>query len=292
MSGHSIQFLGLSESEATYEKAKVVFLPVPLEKTTSYAKGTANGPEAILQASTQVEFYDEEIDDEPFLLGLHTKASLQFEDLTLEESVALIEKEVEAIVKDKKLPFVFGGEHTISAPVVRAVGKFHPDLTVVQIDAHADLRQEYEGTPLSHASVMARILEKFPAVQIGIRALSKEEALWIKKDKLPVFFAHHIHRNPEWIDQALAAIKTEKVYLTIDIDGLDPSLVPDTGTPEPGGLSWLHTSSFLRRLMQEKEVVGMDLVELMPKEGSHGSNFIAARLASKCIGYWKKGKHF
>ena len=283
-------FLGLDEAQCSYKDAQIVILPVPFEMTTSYAKGTSRGPEAILEASEQVELYDEELDLEPYQAGIATLPELDFVGMSLSEAMSYIEEQVAKISQDGKIPFMLGGEHSITAPAVRAVGTSNKDaITVVQLDAHADLRQQYEGTPFSHASVMARVREKFPAVQIGIRSLSKEEADWIKSEKLPVFYAH-VLRESGWQEKALAAVKTEKVYLTIDIDALDSAIMPDTGTPEPGGMTFVELTSFVKKLMESKQVVGLDLVELMPQEGRHASDFLAARLASKCIGYWLAGK--
>ena len=288
MSDTPENFLGIPAEYADYAKAKAVVIPVPFEATTSYAQGTAFGPAAILEASAQVELYDEETEGEPYLLGVATLPPIDFHGLSLKEAIDKIESVVKKVVADGKMPIVLGGEHSITPPAVRAVATKHHEITVVQLDAHADLRQEYEGTPLSHASAMARVRDQFPAVQIAIRALSKEEADWVKKDKLPVFFAHQLTEG--WMDRAIAAIPTKKVYLTIDIDGLDGSLIPATGTPVPGGLTYRELVTFVRKLMREKEVVAYDVVELMPQEGNHASNFLAALIAAKCFAYWAENK--
>jgi len=266
------------------EDARFVIVPVPFEATTSYGEGTARGPAAILTASRYVELYDEELKAEPFTAGIATAQTLDVTG-TPEDVMARIEERVGGIAAAGHVPIVLGGEHSITPPAVRGVASAVGDITVVQFDAHADLRDEYEGTKLSHASAMARVRERFPAVQIGIRSLSKPEAEWIERDKLPVFFGHQIARDAGWMERALAAIETPNVYLTIDIDALDPSLVPQTGTPEPGGLSWYDVTKFIKMLAQRKRVVGLDLVELAPQEGHHAADFIAAKLVYKCIGF-------
>jgi agmatinase len=266
------------------ENSKVAIIPVPFEVSVSYGEGTANAPAAILEASHQVEFYDEELGCEPCDVGISTEnpVSVEGEPATVLER---IESKVADITKKGKLPLVLGGEHSITPAAVRGVASIDKDLTVVQLDAHADLRQEYDGTPLSHACAMARVRESFPAVQIGIRSLSTPEAEWIRKDGLSVFFAKEIHRNPNWMEQAIDSIKTKNVYVTIDVDAFDISIMPHTGTPEPGGLDWYQVTDFLGNLLQKKRAIGFDIVELAPREGGHASDFLVAKLAYKCIGY-------
>ncbi len=283
-----MNFLAIANDKAELKDSKVVVLPVPYEATTSYAQGTALGPQAILEASSQVEFYDEETKLEPYLLGIHTAASLDFAGCSPDESMQVIESTVANFAKMGKLPLLLGGEHTITAPAVRGVAQTHSDITVVQFDAHADLRQDYEGTTLSHAAVMARVRENFPAVQIGVRALCQEEATWIEQESLPVYFQHQL--KPGWIDQALADVKTDKVYLTIDVDVLDSSVMPETGTPEPGGMLYRELLAALFKLMRNKNVVGIDVVEYMPRAERHASALLAARLAAKCLAYWQLTK--
>ncbi|OGQ22555.1 MAG: agmatinase [Deltaproteobacteria bacterium RIFCSPLOWO2_02_FULL_44_10] len=279
-------FLGI-DPEKRPENPRIEVIPVPFEATTSYAQGTANAPLAILEASAQVEFYDEELDFEPARVGITTRDMLDFKNRTVEQSMQLIENAVAATVKANRFPLVLGGEHSITPPAVRGVATKYPKLTVVQLDAHADLRQEYEGTPYSHACAMARVREDFPAVQIGIRSLSKEEALWVKRDKLPVYFAYELHDHKTWMRRTLDDITTDDVYLTVDVDVFDSSIMSETGTPEPGGLTWWDVTTFVRLLMEKKNVVGMDFVELLPTPGRHASDFLVARLISKCIGYWQ-----
>lgn len=282
-----MNFLGISADEAVFDRSKIVVLPIPYEATTSYGKGTANGPTAIIEASAQVEFFDEELECEPYKCGIHTADAVIFNGATGKAAIDLIERAVDNIFSAGKFPLGLGGEHTITTGLVKAALKTHPKLTVVHFDAHADMRDEYEGTPWSHACVMRRIHElgvKF--VSIGIRAISSEEYDFIRsKELLPnYFFAHRIAKDSSWIKKALSIIEGP-VFLTFDIDALDSSIVPATGTPVPGGLNWYQATDFIRELTKDKEVVGADLVELAPNVQSQSSNFTAAILAHKIIGY-------
>lgn len=283
-----MKFFDLTDEFAN-ENSHVVILPVPYEATTSYGKGTARGPKAILEASCQVELYDEELDSEPYLVGISSRDPV-FVSGSVQEIFNRIEDAVRLIKKEDKLPVVLGGEHSITPPAVRGAVGDRRDVTVVQLDAHADLRDEYEGTKESHACAMARVKEDYPTLQVGIRSLSKPEAQLIKKENLPVFFAKDLQDNDEWIDKAIREIRTQSIYLTIDVDVFDTSIMPNTGTPEPGGLNWYQVTKFLRKLLLEKDLVGLDIVELSPKEGENAPDFMVAKLLYKCIGYWKKGQ--
>jgi len=281
-------FLG-SEAGCDYERARVAVLPVPYEATVSYGEGTGAGPRAIIEASAQVELYDEELGCEPYRIGVATLEEPPLSDVKPSELTGALAPRIEGILADGKLPLVLGGEHSITPAVFRQVHRSHPDVTVVQLDAHADLRQEYEGEPMSHACSMARVREIAPAVQVGIRNLSRAEADWVRKDHLPVFFAHEMLSDPSWMEKALTAIHTDEVYITIDVDAFDSSLMPMTGTPEPGGMGWYDVTGFLRLLMNRKKVVGVDIMELAPREGIHAPDFLVAKLAYKCVGYFKEG---
>lgn len=265
-------------------------MPVPLEMTTSYIKGTSSAPEAILKASSQVELYDEELGCEPFEAGIATLPPLKVEGKPLEKALEEIKTATSKIIADGKLPILIGGEHSVTPPAVAAAAKAYDNLTVVQFDAHADLREEYSGTKWSHACAMARVREICPAVQVGIRNLSKEEAARVTEEKLPVFFAHKIKENAKWVDDVLASVKTQNVYVTFDVDAFDCSILPDTGTPEPGGLTWYEVLSLMKALSKKKKIVGFDFVELCPREGHHASDFTVAKLIYKCIGYWTANK--
>lgn len=283
-------YFDLPPKLSSYESARVAVLPVPFERTTTYIKGTAKAPRAILEASAQVELYDEELGMETCDVGIATLSPLKSTSGPIEKYLEKINLAVSRICRDGKLPVMIGGEHSITPPAVRAIAEKHPSLTVVQLDAHADLRESYEGTKWSHACAMARVLEIAPAVQVGIRNLSKDEANRVSKENLPVFFAHKIKGDKNWIENVVNAVKTEDVYITVDVDVFDSSIMPDTGTPEPGGLDWYDVTSILRALSSKKNVVAMDFVELCPQRGHHASDFMVAKLIYKCIGYW--GKRF
>lgn len=278
-------FLGLPKEHTSYDKARVAVISVPYEATVSYKGGTAKGPLAIIDASAQVELYDEELGRENYDVGIATLEPLKVGGLSTARMFEVVHDAAAGILKDGKFLAVFGGEHSITPAVVKAVCEAHGDVTVVQFDAHADLRREYEGDPMSHACAMARVREFCPAVQLGIRNLSVEEARWVKKDGLSVFFAHEMRANSRWAEDAIQKISTEKVYVTIDVDAFDSSFMPATGTPEPGGLSWYDVTGFLRKLSETKKIVGFDLVELAPIPGLHACDFAVAKLAYKLIGY-------
>lgn len=282
----SYNYFDLPPSLSDYKNAKAVIVPAPYDQTASYVKGTSKGPVAILEASRQVELYDEELGFEPCEVGISSLPILPIEKLGLTKALPKVEEAIDKVLSDGKLPVLIGGEHSLTPPAVASVARHHPNLTVVQLDAHADLREEYDGSKWSHACAMARVREVCPAVQIGIRNLSKEEAVKVAKEKLPVFFAHKIKGDDKWMDEAIAQIKTDDVYLTFDVDAFDSSLLPDTGTPEPGGLDWYEVTRFIRLLSQKQNIVGMDFMELAPQDGHHASDFLVAKLIYKCLGYW------
>jgi agmatinase len=230
-----------------------------------------------------MELYDEEIGGETATIGIHTLPAIDA-DREPDEMMPALQREALKLLKTSKFVCMLGGEHSISAPVVRAFHEKFPKLSVLQIDAHADLRDSYEGTRHSHASAMRRVLEVCPAVQVGIRSLSAEEARVIPHLPTRIFYAKDITGRTDWFDTAIDAL-TENVYLTIDIDGLDPSLVPSTGTPEPGGLMWNEVLTLIRTLALKRNVVGMDLVELCRSSASNASSFLAAKLIYKTLGY-------
>ena len=286
-----IPFLG-HEVAASYDAAKVVILPIPYEATTTYRQGCENGPDAILEASHQVEYYDEELDREIGCeLGIYTHAAIadtRNEGVSAEEMLKVTQETVYKLIQDGKFVIALGGEHSITTGVVAAYRQAYPQevFTVVQIDAHGDLRNEYEGSIHNHACVMRRIVDMdLPTVQVGIRAICKEEADLIKEKNLIVFRAREIAYQPDWIDRAIAAIPTQKVFLTIDLDGIDPTLIPGVGTPEPGGLNWYALTLFLRRVIETHQVIGLDIMELAPVVDSVVSQFTAAKLIYKLIGY-------
>ncbi len=281
-------FLGLTNQDADFRRARYVILPLPYEKTTTYGKGTEQGPAAILEASEQVELYDEELGREPYKAGVATMPRRDFCHVpSIPDCLNIIEKDARNLLRKGKRIIALGGEHSVTPPLVRAHLERFPDLTVLQLDAHADLRDRYNNSRYNHACAMARVREMTEHVGVGIRSLSREEAVRIAHEKWPIFLAHKMRENPRWEEEVLALI-TNPVYLTIDVDFFDPTVIPGTGTPEPGGFGWHESLSFLKRLFQQKKVVGVDVVELAPIAGQHLSEFTAARLIYKIIGYWEE----
>jgi len=280
-----MNFLGITSEETKGEKAKGVVLPVPYESTVTFGGGTSKGPDAIIAASAEVELYDEELGCEPYHVGVTTLAPLDLSGVRPDDLAGKITPTVSEILKNGKWPLILGGEHSITSPVVKAVHSAYPDLTVVQLDAHADLRSEYMGSSMNHACVMARVWEICPAVQIGIRNISKEGAEAVLRNEYPIIYARDTAVDDSWMERALAGVKTANVYVTLDVDVFDASVLPATGTPEPGGMDWYQVTRFLRLLNEKKNVVGMDIVELAPIEGLHACDFLVAKLAYKCIAY-------
>jgi agmatinase len=286
-------FLGLPEENRDPRAARVVVLPIPLEATVSYGSGTREGPAAIIAASRQVELYDEELESEPALgWGVQTLPALACELPAGEEMTERIARAVAPVLKGGRFLLALGGEHGISAGIVRGVRRALPGpLTIVQIDAHADLRDSYEGDRFSHACAMRRILDENPGetVQIGIRSFSLEEAQFIRanRGRVNVFTAGRI-RETDHLDfqrELRGLVKGRCVYMTIDVDGLDPSVVPATGTPEPGGLSWGEALGIVKTVAEASCIVAMDCVELAPRPGLHMADFAVAKLLYKTLAY-------
>jgi agmatinase len=282
--GKEDNFLGI-DAFCGWEESRVVVLQAPLEQTTSYMKGTADGPRALIEASHQVEFFDDELKIETYRRGIATLPPMKFKKDEPEKAVRLIEKQVGELLGENKRLAMIGGEHTVTVGAVRAYRKRFPDLSVLHLDAHADLRDSYEGSPLSHACAMARVREVCPFVSVGIRSLCQEEFNGIQRENLAVFDIHRMGNGDSWMDEALARLG-DTVYLTLDLDALDPSVMPAVGTPEPGGMDWNTTIRFLRRAFKEKVIVGMDMVELCPLPGAEYGVFSAAKLFYRMIGYW------
>ena len=279
-------FGGLPPELSGLESSRFVILSLPYEVTTSYGKGTKFGPRAIIEASRNMELYDDELGFEPCDAGIHTTEDILFHDASPRAMVDTVKEAVAYYLAAGKFVVALGGEHNLTFPVFLAHRDVHGDIGIVQIDAHADLRETYEGSPFNHACVMRRIVGcSAGTAQVGIRSLSREEADYLKaKGAWPVVWARECQEGDGWMDRVLAALPP-KVYLTVDVDGFDPSLVPCTGTPEPGGLQWYPTLRFLRRLCREREVVGMDVMELAPDRVHFAADFMVARLLYKVMGY-------
>ena len=282
-----MNFGGISEERySNRDDARVLVWPISYEGTVSYGTGTADGAMAIIDASRNMELYDEETRSEVYKIGIHTLHETA-PAATPDQMMATLYERTEELLAEDKFICMLGGEHSVSAPIIRAHAERYHNLSVLQIDAHADLRDTYDGTPHSHASIMARVVKdlRIPSVQVGIRSISVDEARAVAAG-LPtkIFYAKDIVGRTDWIRPAVDAL-TENVYLTIDIDGLDPSLVPTTGTPEPGGLGWYETLGLIKRLAEKKRVVGMDLVEFSKTENSDAPAFLCSKLVYKCLAY-------
>ncbi|MEZ5331376.1 MAG: agmatinase [Thermoanaerobaculia bacterium] len=288
-----VRFLGLTEAQTRYDLCRAVVLPIPFERTVSYGPGTAGGPAALLQASTQVELYDEVLGTEPWeTLAPHTLSPLDDLPEDLAEALERIEAKVRRHLEAGKFVASIGGEHSLTTAPVRAARTVHGKIGVVQFDAHADLRDSYEGTPYSHACVMRRVVEMgCPTLAVGIRALAAPEGELIRNRRLPTVWGHELAAlTVERFSQLVDALPP-KVYLTFDVDYFDPAIMPSTGTPEPGGGLWYATLALLAELFRRREVVAMDIVELAPVPGSPASDFLAARLLYKCLGYFDVSSH-
>jgi agmatinase len=278
------EYGGTTPTPTDFEHARVVVLPVPLDRTTSYVAGTRTGPHEILIASSHMELWDEETGTDVHSIGIFTLPEMEFPFAAMDEVVDEIRRVASEIVSRGKFPLVLGGEHSITPPVVAAVAQKHPGLSVLQIDAHADLRESFMGTPHNHACAMRRVLEYARTTQVGIRSLSPEEAAAIPTLPTTVFYDFNMRRDPDWIERVVDSLG-ETVYITIDCDGLDPAIMPATGTPEPGGLTWYETLAILRRVIESRNVVGCDLVELSPMPGNVAPNFLCAKLVYKILSY-------
>ena len=279
-------FLELDPENVNNPDAPYAVLPAPYERTVSFGQGTAGAPQAILYASQHIEPFDEELKISP-RLRVQTLPEIDCRNGSEEQALQTIRKTARSVMARRRFLMTFGGEHTITAPLVEAAREPWPSLSVLHLDAHLDLRDEYHGNRLSHACVMRRVLDmNVPIVHIGIRSLCEEEYQLVTDRGLSVFWARDI-TNPSadaWMDQVIARL-TRQVYVSLDADGLDPSLMPGTGTPEPGGLTWQAITSLLRRLCSERQVVAADLVEVAPIPGTPLCEYTAARLAAKLMAY-------
>lgn len=291
--GTEHNFLGLEEEHLySFKNAKYVIQSVPYEYTSSYLEGSAKGPAAIIEASKYVEFYDEELGVETVRTApIATLEALDFTGKVDKDAVDYIAAETEKLLNLNKTVVSLGAEHTVTYGFVQAYAKKYDNLTVLQIDAHSDLRESYHGNIYSHASVMARVKEMgLTLCQAGIRAQCIEEANEIKNNpKIHTFYAHEIRNNTNWVKELISNM-TENVYITIDADGFDPSIMPAVGTAEPNGLFWNETLDLLRETCKQKNVVGFDIVECAPMEGTILSEYTLAKLAYRIIGYMETFK--
>ncbi len=281
-------FIGLEEEYATLKKSKAVILQVPYDKTTTYIKGTGNGPAAVIDASRYMERYDDELNQETFKIGIHTAEPLSVEDLSSEEMIAKVYTSLAELLKSNKFPVMLGGEHSVSIGAVKAFKETYPNLSVLQLDAHYDMRDEFFGSKYNHGCVARRISEICPIVQVGVRSLSKEEKDFLtaqgNSGRIKTFDVYDILETPMWKDKVSNAL-SENVYITIDLDVFDPCIAPAVGTPEPGGIGWYEVLDLLREVAKDKKIVGFDVVELCPIKGQVASDFLAAKLLYRLLGY-------
>lgn len=279
-----LTFGGALPHVTTFDESTVVVLPVPVDRTTSYVPGTRNGPREILEASSHMELWDEELGVDVHEIGIFTLPEMELPFGELAPLMAEIQRVAAQILARDKFLVTLGGEHSITPPLVAAAAARYPGLTVLQIDAHADLRDTYMGTPHNHACAMRRTLEHAPITQVGIRSMSTEEARVAGSLDTRIFYDSSMRRDPDWIQRVVASLR-DPVYITIDVDGLDPAIMPSTGTPEPGGLSWYETLALLRATLTERNVVACDVVELSPIPGLLAPNFLCAKLVYKMLTY-------
>ncbi len=277
-------FGGTLPTQTDFDHARVVILPMPLDRTTSYVAGTRNGPHEILVASSHMELWDEETESDVSTVGIFTLPEMEFPFAAIDDVMAEIRRVAFEIISREKFPVFLGGEHSITGPIVAAMAQKYSGLSVLQIDAHADLRDTYMGTPHNHACAMRRALEYARATQVGIRSMSPEEAAAAPTLPTEIFYDYNMRQDEHWIERVVDSLG-ETVYLTIDVDGFDPAIMPATGTPEPGGLSWYEVLALLRRVIESRTVVGCDVVELAPLPGMVAPNFLCAKLIYKILSY-------
>lgn len=279
---------GIETGYATYDNAKFVVVPVPYDLTSTYQSGSRRGPGAILDASANMELYDEELRQETYRAGIHTLTPLEADARGPAEMMNAVHRTVAGIAADGKTPVMLGGEHSISFGAVRAMKAVFPELTVLQLDAHADLRDAYQGTPFSHAAVARRIMELCPLVQAGIRSISVEEAEFLSASPVKSYPADFILDGGSWCETICGDLDGD-VYLTIDLDVLDPAVMPATGTPEPGGISWRNLIHLIRAVTKRCRIRGFDVVELAPIPGMVAPDFLASKLVYRTMGYLTAG---
>ena len=272
---------GGNEVVYDYSGSEIIIVPVPYDETSTWMKGADKGPDAILEASVNLEFYDVETSSEAHLKGIFTMNPILQKE-TPEKLVEDVYYRILSLLADNKFPVLIGGNHTVSIGSIQACSEFYNDITVLQLDAHGDLRQEYEGSALNHACVMARAREFAPIVQVGIRSMSADELPYAESDR--IFYAHQLYCDKRLYGKAIEKL-TDNVYITIDLDVFDPSLMPSTGTPEPGGPEYFEVIHFLRDVIRRKNVVGFDIVELCPSATNKAPDFVAAKIIYQLLSY-------
>ena len=282
--GAPLAFGGALPVTRSFDESQVVILPVPVDRTTSYVPGTRNGPREILQASSHMELWDEELGVDVHDIGIFTLPEMELPFGELQPVMDEIQRVASEIIDRDKFLVTLGGEHSITPPLVAAAARKHRGLHVLQIDAHADLRDSYMGTRHNHACAMRRSLEHAKVTQVGIRSMSTEEAHAAATLGTTIFYDWSMRDDPKWIDKMVDSLG-DPVYITIDVDGFDPAIMPATGTPEPGGLSWYEMLAVLRPVFRNRRVVACDVVELSPLPGMTAPNFLCAKLIYKMLAY-------
>jgi agmatinase len=264
-----------------YLESDVILIPVPYDETSTWMKGSGRGPDAIFEASVNLEFYDVETDSEAHLTGIHTLEPITEKETPGKLVEAVYEKTL-SILYENKFPVIIGGNHTVSIGSVKAFSEYYQNISILQLDAHADLRQEYEGSEFNHACVMSRAREWAPIVQVGIRSMSSDELQYVDRERM--FFSHDLYYNKDLYGRAIDKL-TDNVYITIYLDVFDPSIMPSTGTPEPGGPDYFELLHFLRDVIGKRNVVGFDVVELCPSESNKAPDFVAAKIIYQLLSY-------
>ncbi len=272
---------GGNEVVYNYDESRIIVVPVPYDETSTWMKGADKGPDAILEASVNLEFFDVETLSEAHLAGIHTIAPILEKETPL-KLVNAVSDSVTTLLSANKFPIIIGGNHTVSIGAFKAFSDTYKNLTILQLDAHSDLRQVYEGSEYNHACAMARAMEYAPVVQVGIRSMSVEEVPFYEKDRM--FFSHELYYNKDLYNKAIQKL-SDNVYITIDLDVFDPSLIPSTGTPEPGGPPYIELLHFLRDVIKSRNVVGFDVVELCPSSTNKAPDFIAAKIIYQLLSY-------
>ena len=274
-------YAGIPDEYAKLETSKIVLIPVPYDGTSTWQKCADKGPEAFLEASENMELYDIETDSEVYKNGIYLGAPVTL-NATPEAMADAMHQETKKYIKKNKFVTIIGGEHSISVGTIRAFNEVYQNLTVLHIDAHADLRQSYEGSTCNHACALYEASQNTNLIQVGIRSMDEQEKSVMDFDK--TYFAHEMTTDDSWMDSAIDQM-TDNVFITFDLDAFDPSILPSTGTPEPGGLFWYETLEFLKEVFKEKNVVGFDIVELCPNRNEKSSDFLAAKLYYKMLSY-------
>ncbi|WP_299272520.1 agmatinase [uncultured Psychroserpens sp.] len=274
-------YAGIPDEYAKLDTSKIVLIPVPYDGTSTWQKGANKGPEAFLEASENMELYDIETDSEVYKNGIYLAEPVTL-NATPEVMVDAVHQETKKYIKKNKFVTIIGGEHSVSIGTIRAFNEVFQNLTVLHIDAHADLRKSYEGSTCNHACAVYEASQSTNLIQVGIRSMDIQEKSVMDVDK--TYFAHEMATDDSWMDSAIDQM-TENVFITFDLDAFDPSILPSTGTPEPGGLFWYETIDFLKEVFKEKNVVGFDIVELCPNENEKSSDFLAAKLYYKMLSY-------